>query len=138
MTDLTKWLEEWGLGQLADRLAEHDVDLATLPHLTDEDLREIGLTLGLRRRLLHAIEQGLRQPAADAASQVGTTQGAERRQLTIVFSDLAESTGLTARLDPEEMGIVLRAYQQCCAAAAEQYGGRIARFSGDGVLTYFG
>ena len=138
MTDLTKWLEEWGLGQLADRLAEHDVDLATLPHLTDEDLREIGLTLGLRRRLLHAIEQGLRQPAADAVSQVGATQGAERRQLTIVFSDLAESTGLTARLDPEEMGIVLRAYQQCCAAAAEQYGGRIARFSGDGVLTYFG
>jgi class 3 adenylate cyclase len=57
--------------------------------------------------------------------------------LTILFSDLAASTELASRLDPEEMGILLRAYQACCTTAIERNGGQITRFSGDGILAYF-
>src|SRR4029077_8795512 len=100
---------------------------------------ELGLTIGLRRRLKHAIEEGLRRPTgelpAPAAEKAATSanQGAERRQLTILFSDLAASTELASRLDPEEMGLLLRAYQACCAAAIDRNGGQITRFSGDGI-----
>ena len=137
------WLDGWGLGQLASRLADQDVDLDTLRHLTEDDLKELGLTIGLRRRLMHAIEEGLRLPIAELAPSVAekpatsANQGAERRQLTILFSDLAASTELASRLDPEEMGVLLRAYQACCTAAIERSGGQITRFSGDGILAYF-
>src|SRR4029077_6299341 len=104
---------------------------------------ELGLTIGLRRRLKHAIEEGLRRPTgelpAPAAEKAATSanQGAERRQLTILFSDLAASTELASRLDPEEMGVLLRAYHACWSAATRKYGAQIARCSGDGILTYF-
>ena len=141
MSDLTTWLDGWGLGQLAPRLAEQDIDLDALQYLTEDDLKELGLTIGLRRHLLRAIEQGLRRPAAEAASSAGdrpgANQAAERRQLTILFSDLAASTELSSRLDPEEMGVLLHAYQACCTAAIELYGGQVSRFSGDGILAYF-
>jgi class 3 adenylate cyclase/predicted ATPase len=145
MSDIVAWLESWGLGQLASRLAEQDIDLHALRHLTEDDLKELGLTIGLRRRLMHAIEEGLRRPAAEAVSPApaadkpatNANQGAERRQLTILFSDLAASTELASRLDPEEMGVLLRAYQACCTTAIEQSGGQITRFSGDGILAYF-
>ena len=143
MLDLSSWLDRWGLAQLAPRLAEQDIDIDALRHITEEDLRELGLTIGLRRRLMHAIEEGLRRPAAELAppgpGRPATTgnQSPERRQLTILFSDLAASTELASRLDPEEMGVLLRAYQACCIAAIEKFGGQVSRFSGDGILTYF-
>ena len=143
MSDIVAWLDGWGLGQLAPRLAEQDIDLHALRHLTEDDLKELGLTIGLRRRLMHAIEEGLRKPAAGLISPpadkpaTSANQGAERRQLTILFSDLAASTELASRLDPEEMGVLLRAYQACCTTAIEQSGGQITRFSGDGILAYF-
>ena len=141
--DLLAWLDSWGLKQLGPRLVEQDINLDALKYLTEDDLKELGLTIGLRRRLSHAIEESLRQPAAESvpaapgAPAPSANQGAERRQLTILFSDLAASTELASRLDPEEMSVLLRAYQACCAAAIQKYGGRIARFSGDGILTYF-
>ena len=143
MSDMVAWLSGWGLEQLAPRLTDQDIDLDTLRHLTEDDLKELGLTIGLRRRLKHAIEEGLRRPTAElpapAAEKAATSanQGAERRQLTILFSDLAASTELASRLDPEEMGVLLRAYQACCTAAIERNGGQITRFSGDGILAYF-
>ena len=63
---------------------------------------------------------------------------AERRQLTVLFCDLVGSTELSARLDPEDMGGVIRAYQGCCAKVVERWGGHVARYMGDGVLAYFG
>ena len=67
MLDLIAWLDRWGLAQLAPRLAEQDIDIDALRYITEEDLRELGLTIGLRRRLMHAIEEGLRRPAAELA-----------------------------------------------------------------------
>jgi class 3 adenylate cyclase len=129
MTELKSWLDTWDLGKLEPLLLAQDIDLEALPHLTEDDLKDLGLTIGLRRRLQNAIATGLRPvdhsgPAADP----------ERRQLTILFSDLISSTELSARLDPEEMRIVLRVYRACCSTAVERYGGRVSRFVGDGVL----
>ena len=143
MSDLIAWLDGWGLKQLGPRLAEQDIDLDALMYLTEDDLKELGLTIGLRRRLLHAIEEGLRRPAAELVPPApggpapSANRGAERRQLTILFSDLAASTELASRLDPEEMSVLLRAYQACCIAAIQKYGGQISRIFGDGILTYF-
>src|SRR5258708_4325477 len=123
MSDLIAWLDGWGLKQLGPRLAEQDIDLDALKYLTEDDLKELGLTIGLRRRLLHAIEEGLRRPApalvppAPGGPAPSANKGAERRQLTILFSDLAASTELASRLDPEAMSVLLRAYQGCCIAA---------------------
>ena len=62
----------------------------------------------------------------------------ERRQLTVMFCDLVGSTPLAARLDPEEMHEVIRAYQKVCTSIVPAYDGFLARFMGDGMLVYFG
>ena len=64
--------------------------------------------------------------------------GAERRQLTMMFCDLADSTRLSAQLDPEEMGDVIRAYQEMVSEAVRRFDGFVAKFMGDGILVYFG
>src|SRR5258708_9892166 len=143
MSDLIAWLDGGGLKRRGRRLAAQDIDFDALKYLTEDDLKELGLTIGLRRRLLHAIEEGLRRPAAELVPPApggpapSANQGAERRQLTILFSDLAASTELASRLDPEEMTVLLRAYQACCIAAIQKDGGQSSRVSGDGILTYF-
>src|SRR5207245_5936159 len=63
---------------------------------------------------------------------------AERRQLTVLFCDLVDSTALAARLDPEELREVVRAYQETCAAVIQRFEGHIAQYLGDGLLVYFG
>ena len=63
---------------------------------------------------------------------------AERRQLTVMFCDLADSTKLSGQLDPEDLRDVIRAYQQTCATVIERYEGHIAQYLGDGLLVYFG
>ena len=70
MSDMVAWLSDWGLEQLAPRLTDQDIDLDTLRHLTEDDLKELGLTIGLRRRLKHAIEEGLRRPTAELPAPV--------------------------------------------------------------------
>jgi class 3 adenylate cyclase/predicted ATPase len=68
----------------------------------------------------------------------GGTDTAERRQLTVVFADLMESTALSERLDPEVLRRVLRAYQEACAAETRRFGGHLAQYLGDGVVIFFG
>lgn len=63
---------------------------------------------------------------------------AERRQLTVVFCDLVDSTRLASQLDPEDLREVIRAYQAACAEVIERFGGHIAQYLGDGLLVYFG
>jgi class 3 adenylate cyclase len=65
-------------------------------------------------------------------------EGAERRQLTVMFCDLVGSTELSARLDPEDLCAVIGAYHRCVAAVIERAGGFVAKYMGDGVLAYFG
>ena len=109
-----------------------------LPDLSDSDLKEIGLPLGDRKRLLMAALR-LEEPARRKSELTTSPKTeAERRQLTVMFCDLVGSTALSHQLDPEDLRDVNRAYQDACKAAIERYEGFVARYMGDGVLVYFG
>jgi class 3 adenylate cyclase len=136
------WLEKLGLGQYAQRFAENDIDASVLPHLTDENLKELGISLGHRVKLLAAIKElGGPTPASPQPTTPTETKPhdtAERRQVTVMFSDLAGSTALSARMDPEDLREVISAYQKCVAETVQRFGGFVAKYMGDGVLVYFG
>jgi class 3 adenylate cyclase len=109
--------------------------------LTDQDLKELGVSLGHRRKMLRAIAElaGIAptspQPALTEPKRQDT---AERRQVTVMFSDLVGSTALSARIDPEDLREVISAYQKCVAETVNRVGGFVAKYMGDGVLVYFG
>ena len=116
-----------------------------LPALTDADLRELGVaSLGHRKRLLAAIAAlAVSDRAEHSLRSSPTTHGAritqaERRQLTVMFVDLVDSTALSSRLDPEDMREVLHAYQNTVAGQIARVEGHVAKLMGDGVLAYFG
>src|SRR3954471_13794737 len=132
---IAEWLEKLGLGQYAERFAQNGIDVGVLPELMDEDFEKLGVLLGHRRKMLRAIAD--LDPAALIASPA-PPHDAERRHLTVMFCDLVGSTALSARLDPEDMWEVIRAYRAACAGVIAAYDGRIARFVGDGILVYFG
>lgn len=132
---IAEWLEKLGLGQYAERFAQNGIDVGVLPELMDEDFDKLGVLLGHRRKMLRAIAD--LDPAALIASPA-PPHDAERRHLTVMFCDLVGSTALSARLDPEDMWEVIRAYRAACASVVTAYDGRIARFVGDGILVYFG
>src|SRR5919106_6101711 len=140
----TRWLAEQGLGHHAEAFAENGIAADVLCELTDADLKELGLNLGDRKRLLKAIaalapgSADARTDAAEPTAQPPVPREAERRQLTVLFCDLVASTELAAQLDPEDMARVIRAYQRCCTEAVERWGGHVAKYMGDGVLAYFG
>jgi class 3 adenylate cyclase len=142
MQQIADWLQKLGLGQYAQRFAENEIDVSVLPHLTDQDLKDIGVPLGPRRKILAAItaETGTTnatpEPAASIEPKAHDT--AERRQVTVMFSDLVGSTALSARMDPEDLREVISAYQKCVAETVQRFGGFVAKYMGDGVLVYFG
>jgi class 3 adenylate cyclase len=145
MEQVADWLEKLGLGQYAQRFAENDINFSILPDLTDQDLEKIGVSsLGHRRQLLRAIaerngvEKGTAKPATAAAAPVAPHDTAERRQVTVMVSDLVGSTALSARMDPEDLREVISAYQKCVAETVRRSGGFVAKYMGDGVLVYFG
>ncbi|WP_354035310.1 adenylate/guanylate cyclase domain-containing protein [Bradyrhizobium sp. S3.2.6] len=133
---IAEWLENLGLGQYAERFAQNGIDVDVLPELMSEDFDKLGVLLGHRRKMLRAI--GDLDPAALIASPAPPPQDAERRHLTVMFCDLVGSTALSARLDPEDMWEVIRAYRAACASVIAAYDGKIVRFVGDGILVYFG
>lgn len=144
---ITSWLESLGLARYAKLFKTHQIDLDVLSDLTNADLKELGIALGDRRRILRAIaaaQAGARQPGAPAGAKSGARAkhrpgaAAERRQVTIIFCDLVGSTELAGRLDPEELGAVMRAYQQCCVRVVDRWEGHLAEFLGDGAVIYFG
>ena len=135
------WLRSLGLGHYEAAFRDNAIDVDVLPELTESDLGQLGVRLGDRKRLLKAIAAlGLpgatTEPASPAAPPSRDT--AERRQLTVMFCDLVGSTAMSARLDPEDMREVIRAYQDACSGAVARYDGFVAKFMGDGVLAYFG
>jgi len=146
--DVTAWLRGLGLEQYAPAFRDNDVDGEMLPELTADDLISIGVTsVGHRRKLLAAIAalrveptRDLAQPAVSATSTPVSPpiSEAERRQLTVMFCDLVDSTGLSVRLDPEDLRAVIGGYHRCVAAVIERSGGFVAKYMGDGVLAYFG
>jgi class 3 adenylate cyclase/predicted ATPase len=139
--DIANWLAEIGLGQYAQRFAENEIDVSVLRHLTDQDLKDIGIPLGHRRKILAAIaELPSAVPAAPemVASTEPPTADAERRQVTVMFIDLVGSTALSARMDPEDLREIISAYHKRVAETVRRSDGFVARYMGDGVLTYFG
>jgi class 3 adenylate cyclase len=143
---IADWLEKLGLGQYAQRFAENEITGSILPDLTDADLKELGVSaLGHRRLLLRAIAE-LSGPekitpataAVTAPASPPPRDAAERRQVTVMFSDLVGSTALSARMDPEDLHEVISAYQKCVAETVQRFGGFVAKYMGDGVLVYFG
>ena len=140
MSDVEVWLARLGLGKYASTFAAQEVDLDTLRRLSEDDLRELGLPLGARRKILQAAaipETGVPTPAPPA-SDSGAADGPERRQITVMFADIVGSTSLAERIDIEDLRALLLAYQQACASAIERHGGYVAQYLGDGVMAYFG
>ena len=123
MRQIADWLEKFGMSEYAQTFRENGIDLSVLPDLTDQDLEKLGVLLGHRRKLLRAIAdlEAIEKSAPAVAVAAATPAAprpldtAERRQLTVMFSDLVGSTALSARLDPEDMREIVSAYQRCVA-----------------------
>jgi class 3 adenylate cyclase/predicted ATPase len=159
MQQIAEWLETLGLSEYARRFADNDIDISVLRHLTDQDLKELGVSLGHRRKMLAAIaEMGnsfvaqppapsdvatastrtpaavTPQPSISAADQVA----GERRYLTVMFCDLVGSTSISAQLDPEEWRDLVGSYLDSASEAVTGMGGYVAKKLGDGLMALFG
>ncbi|NIR28793.1 MAG: AAA family ATPase [Gammaproteobacteria bacterium] len=151
---ITKWLEGLGLGEYANLFAEQRIDQEVLRELTDADLKELGIPLGPRKKLLKAI----RSASQDALKSPGPPQAAlppnssetqpglsawermpgERKPVTMLFADVTGSTALTEKLDAEETHDLLYGATQRMCEAIEKNRGTVCRFMGDGVMAMFG
>jgi len=144
MPELVEWLRQLGLGQYSEGFTENDIVFSILPDLSDQDLKELGVSsLGHRRQLLRAIAELARandrpEEPIVALSAISGEESAERRQVTVMFCDMVGSTALSARMDPEDLRKVISAYQKCIAETVRRFGGFVAKYMGDGVLVYFG
>ena len=144
--DIAEWLRGLGLERYTQAFQDAEVTTEVLAELTEADLRELGLPLGPRKIVLKAIEALADPPTTDLlleeareeSKTVAISVEAGRRQLTVMFVDLVGSTALSSRLDPEEMGDLIRNYQNTVAGEITRFEGHIAKFLGDGVLAYFG
>ena len=151
--DVADWLRGLGLEQYEAAFRENSVTADLLPELTLDDLKDLGIAaVGHRRRLLGAIaalraQTGLSSDRKDSTPADGEIRDSpnvaprspgERRQITVMFCDLVGSTALSAKLDPEELRGLLHAYRILCGDVIARYDGFVARYVGDGILTYFG
>ncbi|TIM15366.1 MAG: hypothetical protein E5Y67_07720 [Mesorhizobium sp.] len=144
--DIAGWLSSLGLGKYSRTFAKNEITPEVLPHLSDADLKALGLPMGPRKLVLAAIaelgKRSMEDPATAARIEPIAGSGppprpeAERRQLTVV--DLVGSTALSGQLDPEEMGKVIRKYQHAVTGEIRRLNGHVAKYMGDGVLAYFG
>jgi class 3 adenylate cyclase len=152
---IANWLGQLGLGQYAERFTENEIDVSVLRLLTDQDLKDIGVPLGHRRKILAAIAELSNAPmaapiaaspvspqaaagTAPNSSSVAPEAAGERRYLTVMFCDLVGSTGISARLDAEEWRDLVSAYLDAASAAVTEMGGHVAKKLGDGLMALFG
>jgi class 3 adenylate cyclase len=149
MQPIAVWLEKLGLGQYAQRFAENGISIAVLPHLTDQDLKDIGVLLGHRRIVLASISELNGAAAATPTRAIPAARTplsfsaavdavGERRHVTVMFCDLVDSTGIAARLDAEEWRDLVGAYLNAASAAVAEMGGKVAKKLGDGLMASFG
>ena len=166
MQQIADWLEKLGMSEYAQRFAENGIDFSVLRHLTDQDLKDIGILLGHRRKMLAAItefagaEQALLQPTSTEPKPKDTAErgqsapilaavpppsifapveaAGERRHVTVIFCDLVDSTGISAKLDAEEWRDLVGAYLEAASAAVTEMGGKVAKKLGDGLMALFG
>jgi len=127
--DLRDFLDRLELGDYFDTLAAERVELRDLAYLSDADLAVLGLPLGPRRRLLQALHPAVpKSPAPEG----------ERRNLTVLFCDMVNSTERATHLDPEDLRALFRAFGEVCVSAIEAEGGYVAHKLGDGMMAHFG
>lgn len=131
MDTLKAWLSRNSLGHLHEVLSEADISLELLSEFDEDDFRELGLSLGNRKRLRRALAEA---PPGEASP----ASGAERRHMSVMFVDMVDSTRISRNIDPEEMAELLRSFQNATAGAIARYNGYLAKLMGDGVLAYFG
>jgi class 3 adenylate cyclase/predicted ATPase len=152
--EIADWLEELGMSEYAERFAENDIDISVLPHLSDQDLKELGVSLGHRRKMLVAIAKrddtsiaeapvfppGSHKPRPlEASTPMPAPEAAgERRHVTVMFCDLVDSTGIAAKLDAEEWRDLVGAYLDAASVAVTEMGGKVAKKLGDGLMALFG
>jgi class 3 adenylate cyclase len=140
--DIASWLRDQGLERFETTFRENGIDDSVLPHLTQDHLRELGLPLGARIKLLAAIAALSKETQLRPPRPVSTVEhagvAAERRHITVLFSDLVGSTELSTRMDPEDLRNLISAYQKCVTEVVQRFGGFVAKYMGDGVLVYFG
>ena len=138
---IADWLAKLGMSEYAERFAENRIDFFVLRDLTDQDLKDLGVVLGDRRKMLRSIaELAGAVPASPQPTfaEPKSQDIAERRQVTVMFSDLVGSTAMSARMDAEDLREVISAYQKCVAETVQRFVGFVAKYMGDGVLVYFG
>jgi hypothetical protein len=146
LNTIDQWLKDLGLEKYAPVFTEQEIDVGILGDLTDEDLQQLGIPLGPRKKLIKAIAAipataaagGNLDEGGDAGSASVETTDANRRQLTVMFCDMVGSTEMSQRVDAEALREINRAYQDVCTTAIEKFGGYVARYMGDGILAYFG
>jgi class 3 adenylate cyclase len=156
MQQVADWLGKLGLGQYAQRFAENDIGFSVLPDLTDQHLKEIGVSLGHRLQLLRAIAEltsrekdapkaGVASVSAETAAPIVAKPVAppaeaagERRHVTVMFCDLVDSTGIAAQLDAEDWRDLVEAYLDAASVAVTDMGGKVAKKLGDGMMALFG
>jgi class 3 adenylate cyclase/predicted ATPase len=141
MQQIGDWLEKLGMSEYGQCFADNKIDVSVLRHLTDQDLRDIGIPLGHRRKILAAItEMGTAPatPAATPATEPKPQDTAERRHVTVMFCDLVGSTSISAGLDAEDWRDLVGAYLDAASAAVTEMGGHVAKKLGDGLMALFG
>ena len=146
MSEIRTWLDGIGLAQYANAFEANDIDIDLLGQVDDQVLKDIGVSsAGHRLRIRNAIAKlssasplAKNGDATSAATEPKTHDVAERRQVTVMFSDLVGSTALAGRMDPEDLREVISAYQKCVAETVRRFDEFVAKYMGDGVLVYFG
>src|SRR5215469_11648203 len=159
MQQIADWLKKLGLPEYGGCFAENGIDVSVLPHLTDQDLKDMGVLLGHRRKMLAAIGELSSQRAAPRAPTTDSPIGpapipaavavaspiapaaesaGERRHLTVMFCDLVDSTGIAAKLDAEEWRDLVNTYLDDASNAVTEMGGHVAKKLGDGLMALFG
>jgi class 3 adenylate cyclase/tetratricopeptide (TPR) repeat protein len=147
---IAAWLNHLGLGIYCESFQHNAITWDVLPELKESDLEALGVLLGHRKTLLRAIAQ--LSPSAEGRGLGSLPLGvspdtqpvpperdhAERRQLTVMFCDLVDSTALSRRVDPEDLQDVVRRFLDACSHAIGRFNGYIAKYMGDGMLVYFG
>jgi class 3 adenylate cyclase len=156
MQQIADWLEKLDMSEYAQRFAENRIDLSILPDLTDQHLKDLGVALGDRLKMLRAIRELGGAPAAAeagpiiipalttpvappiAAQDAAAETTGERRHVTVMFCDLVDSTGIASKLDAEEWRDLVGAYIDAASAAVAEMGGKVAKKLGDGLMALFG
>ena len=146
-----EWLRNLGLEQYQTIFHESEIDGDVLRELNDQHLKDLGIALGHRLKILRAIRELTASDAARsppesepimpkpaAPSTAPTTESAERRHLTVMFCDLVGSTSISAKLDAEDWRDLVGGYLDAASAAVTRLGGHVAKKLGDGIMALFG